>query len=315
MSKIIYLDQNKWIDIARAFYGKSEGDKYKTVLKLLQEKVLSGEIILPISTIHIIETSRKADKESRQRLSEFIAPMTKSFGILPNFMIRDQEVENAIMQKIGKDPINNISEIVIKKGIYQMLGLEFEKDSIIEIFNQFTLNNEISDKVIAKIMIDLIDRELLDEIREEDEKAAKEYEIKRKQNQESLSKEMRLRLAISEMMNTAFLHKIIEQLNNHGIEIKQFSDLLLNADDWKNFIFSMPSIDIWINLHVLRDSNKDKSVHRNDSADIAFLSVAVPYCDVVVTEKYWTHLLVSNRFDKKYNTIVLSDINALIQYI
>ena len=315
MSKIIYLDQNKWIDLARAFYGKPEGDKYNTVLNLLQEKVSSGEIILPISTIHIIETSRKADIESRKRLSEFIAPMTKSYGILPNFMIRDQEIENAIMQKIGKDKINKISESVIKKGIYQMLGLEFEDDSIIEIFNQFSLNNEISDKVIAKIMIDLIDRELLDAIREEDEKAAKEYEITTKKNQASLSKEMRLRLAISEMMNTTFLHKIIEQLNKHGIEVKQFSNLLLNIDDWKNFIFSMPSIDLWINLHVLRDSNKDKVVHRNDSSDIAFLSVAIPYCDVVVTEKFWTHLLVSNRFDKKYNTTVLSDVNELIHHI
>jgi len=74
-------------------------------------------------------------------------------------------------------------------------------------------------------------------------------------------------------------------------------------------------MDIWINLHVLRDSDKGKAVHRNDTNDMAFLSIAVPYCDIIVTEKYWAHQLISNGYDKKYNTTILTDLTELTDMI
>jgi hypothetical protein len=39
--------------------------------------------------------------------------------------------------------------------------------------------------------------------------------------------------------------------------------------------------------------------------------MAVPYCDVVVTERYWIDKLRREKMDKKYNTSLLSDICEL----
>jgi|SRR5271166_1888994 len=40
----------------------------------------------------------------------------------------------------------------------------------------------------------------------------------------------------------------------------------------------------------LRHANPQKQWDGNDLNDVTALSIAVPYCDVVVTERQWTHL-------------------------
>lgn len=315
MKKIIYLDQNKWIDISRAFYGRNDGKKYHLVLQTLQEKVNGGEIIVPISAIHIIETARKEDKERRERLANFIADLSKSYGILPYISVRQQEIENAILIKLGQAPKHNIGEIAINRGVTHILGMELPKNLFSADYENFLIKVNQLEKFVASMMIDFISRELVNDLRKEDIAAIAVYEKSRQLKNEELSKEMRLRVAIIEMAYDRLFPDIIEQLKKMGIDPKPFADSLSDIEDWKRFFFSMPTMDIWINLHVLRDSDKGKAVHRNDTNDMAFLSIAVPYCDIVVTEKYWAHHLISNGYDKKYNTTILTDLTELTDLI
>ena len=70
-------------------------------------------------------------------------------------------------------------------------------------------------------------------------------------------------------------------------------------------------MDIWINLHVISENELSRPIHRNDMHDIAFLAVAVPYCDVVVVEKYWAHILQTSGLDKKYGCLVINSVSDL----
>ena len=49
----------------------------------------------------------------------------------------------------------------------------------------------------------------------------------------------------------------------------------------------------------------------NDSMDLAVVSMAVPYCDVVVTEKFWGTLVHRHGFDSEYGTEILHDVAEL----
>jgi len=315
MSKIIYLDQNKWIDIARAFYGREDGEKYLPILQTLQDKVNSGDIIVPISAVHIIETARNENKERRERLANFIADLSKSYGILPYISVRQQEIENAILIKLGQASKHNIAEIAINRGVAHMLGMELPENVFSADYEKFLIKVNQLEKFVATMMIDFISRELVSELRQEDIDGIADYEKSRRLKNEELSKEMRLRLAIMEMAYDRLFPVIIEQLKKMGVDPKPFADSFTDIEDWKRFFFSMPTMDIWINLHVLRDSDKGKAVHRNDTNDMAFLSIAVPYCDIIVTEKYWAHQLISNGYDKKYNTTILTDLTELTDMI
>ena len=44
--------------------------------------------------------------------------------------------------------------------------------------------------------------------------------------------------------------------------------------------------------------------HGNDLNDVIALSVAVPYCDVVVTERSWSSMLAAVKVPQRYDTLV-----------
>jgi hypothetical protein len=41
------------------------------------------------------------------------------------------------------------------------------------------------------------------------------------------------------------------------------------------------------------------------------MSIAVPYCNVIVVEKYWGHQVGATRLDAKYGAKVLTDLREL----
>ena len=45
--------------------------------------------------------------------------------------------------------------------------------------------------------------------------------------------------------------------------------------------------------------------------NVAYLSKAIPYCDIVVTEKKWVSLAKHAKLDKLYDTILLSKVDDL----
>ncbi|WP_094604524.1 hypothetical protein SPSIL_052350 [Sporomusa silvacetica DSM 10669] len=77
------------------------------------------------------------------------------------------------------------------------------------------------------------------------------------------------------------------------------------------FLEAAPSFCVRMRLiyDICNDANRD--IHKNDFKDIAFLATAVPYCDVVITEKLWAHLLKKNKLDVKYNTTVTNSLSDL----
>ena len=310
MSKIIYLDQNKWIDLARANYDKPGGEEFKEILRILSDKVDKEEIILPMSIVHFIETARSVNIERRERLASFMVSLSKGYGILPFNAIRETEVQQAVVKKLGLDANLNIKDLVIGKGIDFALGGEYKIEGIPDNLKKEVLSKINQEEVITSLLVNSIKNETSLEIQKEDEEVLSELEDMRKKQQEELTKEMRLRVAIADMSRNlnpivvGYLHKL-------GLDVKKFVEQFNSPDDWKSFFLDIPTMDIWINLHVLRDNDINRKIHRNDTNDIAFLSIAVPYCDIVVCEKYWAHMLNNSKLAEKYGCIVITSLNEL----
>ena len=70
----------------------------------------------------------------------------------------------------------------------------------------------------------------------------------------------------------------------------------------------------WVDYRILQLRHEDLALKRStsDLNDVAALSVAFPYCDVVVTEKSWTHFAQRADFETEFGTRVLSNLNKLI---
>lgn len=79
----------------------------------------------------------------------------------------------------------------------------------------------------------------------------------------------------------------------------------------RRFVRAMPSTNVSIELKTAWHRNPDKPWTANDIYDIDAMSLAVPYCDIVVTEKACHHVLNVARLGEEMHTALLRDLEHL----
>jgi len=90
---------------------------------------------------------------------------------------------------------------------------------------------------------------------------------------------------------------------------KSFEDFRALPDEKiVSLIDLVPCWDIERRLAVQVEQQWDRELQGNDVYDIAALTAALPYCDVVVTEKLWAHLCNACGVASLYNSRVISSI-------
>ena len=86
---------------------------------------------------------------------------------------------------------------------------------------------------------------------------------------------------------------------------------VLEAQDKMRFLADIPNLDVRLTLRLTRDQDLVRPIAHNDIRDLDWLSVAVPYANVVVSENYWGHHVRAAGLDKKYDTVLLTDLRQL----
>lgn len=76
---IVYLDQNKWIELARVQSGAVTSGMVADLYFELIAAVQSGQVLFPLSVSHILETSKRNDPVSRVHLAETQAKLSRGF--------------------------------------------------------------------------------------------------------------------------------------------------------------------------------------------------------------------------------------------
>jgi hypothetical protein len=77
----------------------------------------------------------------------------------------------------------------------------------------------------------------------------------------------------------------------------------------------MPSTEVAIVLKATRHRDGTRRWTPNDITDVDALSLAVPYCDVVVTEKFAHQVLVASGVAKCMSTVVLRSASELADHL
>ncbi len=168
----------------------------------------------------------------------------------------------------------------------------------------------------VEILCDAVKRDSVRAMREEQEKALVELEEAHRRSVEQLSPDARRQVALYELFTkSAPGRDLLAVLVDLGVPMRAFVDRFTAAEDWVTFLHSIPTIEVLNELTLARDRDTGRPIHRNDFKDIAFLSVAVPYCNAVVTENYFGHLVRATGLDSKYGTTVFTDLNDLPDYL
>jgi hypothetical protein len=316
----IYLDQNKWIDLARAILRPSEYPTYVDVANKITSKTASGEWILPISMIHFIETCLRKDVESRKKLAKVISDIAKNHSIRPFVYVEPCEFINkysSIYKSDIKFQINvitsNLFEAISAKGF----EINIKKDMPIEIKTQieeiFRKKIIEDDKIFLELMELFDDETFADDQKRDDETIKIEFE-RMQLIFASQPKQFRYKLFLSNSFIDALkkYYPFLMKLFDKSLKELLPDELISNEQNIIDLLESIPSLDVRVKLmyELLKDENRKPDLH--DGRDIIFLSTAIPYTDIVIMEKNWCHLAKSAKLDTKYNTIIENDLQFLM---
>ena len=93
--KLIYLDLNKWIDLSKAYHNPQSAEKYVDIMEVLKKSVERGEVILPLSSMHLVEPIKHFNTSRRLRLGKTMAFFSKGYTISTGMRVAIKELEVA----------------------------------------------------------------------------------------------------------------------------------------------------------------------------------------------------------------------------
>ena len=317
-SKIVYLDQKCWINIAKLYFGETSEQESDIVQKLLKASE-NGQMVFPLSLSHINETNRIADDRRRNQLAFLMAEMSKGYTLQPYFnRLLKAEIRNIVLRKLGLSAIN-IRDYILKKGISNLLGTKAKL-----VPRNGTKSSELPENV-KKELLDLL------ESPEAIELALRQRPPKSiERNKRELVKKMeKIRNDLSAIKDNNLRQRVFLAKNMVEMVAPELAKVLLESNLPKDFFLkkkptrqdidelldNIPTARCLFSLIYQRDNQFQRPIEVNDFNDIWFLTLAIPYCDIVVTEKMWASIATRAKLDRKYNTVFLSSIYQLERYL
>lgn len=314
--KCIYLDQNKWIDLARASYGRDDGKNYLETLEVLKKATREGRVVMPMSGVHIMETVVPEDAGRRRRLAEFMVELSGNRSICTHMVLSKFEIRQAVLRHLGSDSISNFRQHMVHVGLYGALDVEPSVSGVPQDIVEEVLALAYRPATSVEILCEAFPRDSVRDMREEQVKALVEFEQARMRAVTNLTLEQRRRLSLLDLFTKSEpgreLSAVLAELN---VSHRRFLESFNSPEELVSFFHSIPSIEVLNELTLARDRDTNRKIDRNDFKDIAFLSVAVPYCNAIVTERYFGHLVQSSGLADKYGTAVFTDLNQLPEFL
>ena len=81
--KIVYLDQLHWINLSQQYFGRIDSKAIGKSLDAVLKASKTGNIIFPISYIHVHEASTRGDDKTRNELLTFMIKISRGLTIMP----------------------------------------------------------------------------------------------------------------------------------------------------------------------------------------------------------------------------------------
>ena len=310
--KCLYLDQNKWIDLARAHYGRPDGKDFQPALAAVREAVAKGRLVVPMSGIHVMETMAPADESRRRRLAEFMVDVSGNQSILPYMSVGGLEILQAVVRKLCVAPTTSIRTAIVRTGLHFALGGEPEITNAPPALKEHLLALLDSPDTSIRLLVEAGDRALLRETRMQDEAAVQQLEETRRRALADLDDDMRHRVEMLELFTKgepgAEFRAVLRSL---GVTIEVFAAKFASPAEWLTFFHDVPTIDVFVTLSLARDKEASRKIDRNDRKDMAFLSMAVPYANIIVVERFWGGVVQRLKLDERYGTTIITDARAL----
>lgn len=296
---IVYLDQNKWIELAKIYHGKLSSPGDSAFLKEIEASIECG-YQYPLSAIHYMEFSRISNVGRRKRLGEVMWKYSKGKTLASTEEIVLKEIEDSLKQFFPV--IKSRSLDIIGNGMAHAFGEDLCKTS------PNWLNKAVDEAILKGhegLNIDPIS--YFSKMHRENFRYHLESLHQRKSQLDKSKWENWLyALAITDVIEP--LAKVMRSNNLDKDTFENFS-----VNQFNKFVDAMPSRRLDLHMHRQVLKNPNYKPRTSDLEDWSGLGIAACYCDVVVCEKHFASMLKRDKF--KTNARVVTNLYEIFDNV
>lgn len=300
----IYLDLNKWILLSKGWYG-GKGEIYNLVCKL-KKKVEDKEIKIVVSLINLREALKRVNKESRNKLLEFVFNLSQGNTIAPfRDWIVDKEVENIFLEKLNKKI--DIKSLVIRKGLSGMIGMEASIQGNFSEEVKAKMKEKVNSLETFKLIIS--SQKSAERAREDDlyfKQQVNRFEEIRKRERKNKEKKEQFEGVLKSYFKDFIMQRIISLFFKYGFSVTRTDMNFKEIEDW---LKRLPATYSYFSLLDWRDRDLNKKIEANDLYDLMSFTMGVAYCDILFGEKRFVALIKQAKLDKLYGRMVISSLD------
>lgn len=310
MVKVLYLDQNKWVLLARAEFFPDEVPELIGTYEALIEAVNGGRVILPLSTVTMYETIKINDPERRHRMAAVQSMMSR--GCVFRGRQRRLEMEiSAFIRKICDLAQPRHDEGWFLSDRYLDAYAEIGDPRLGEIPEKYIdlMAASPAFAMYAHLMggEDYSRRESVVRYSRDSEQLLVRLEERRSKSSEH-PPGMRRRI-YSAVLVADELARICEVARSVGVDIEALGKKKPSVI--RRLPTEVPTYHIEVEL-VLKLEQQARTLTANDLRDMyAFCSV-LKDSDVVVAEKQFTNLAIQAGLGNKYVTTLTTDLDEAV---
>ncbi len=311
--KLIYLDQWVWIKLARVHYGKKEDDIWRDAYLKVLNAAACQLAIFPLDVNRCEEIMQITDSRKKLSFVNFVFLISGGHTLLTWPVLQNIEILYYLVH-------HSINQYFIRNNILVGHGIQHAYSRNIKITEKSgNLPRDFLEHLSAgishpntlwcillhggknwrekytKAVRPALDR--LESIRLTGKKYLNYEEIVKWQLRES---------------GVNFIKDMFKMADEFNINIKL--PFFKNENEIIDFLTSVPTLNVSTRLNTTRDV-LNRPVSRNDILDLAYLYVAIPYCDFVFTERFWAKQANDCKFGENYGTIISSEPQSLIEFL
>lgn len=279
---IVYLDQNKWIELSRIVYGRDSSPGASAFVSEVRAAITSG-LVLPLSATHYMEFASISNDGRRERLGEVMWEFSRGMTLISYREIVRRELEiglSTVFPSI-KPRIFNL----IGRGVAHAFGEDFEYS-------------------LPKALDELFEKSIFTGIRsmgippikfpETGQRDVFLSHLNSLHERKQLLEKGKLDNWLHAMALMDVREPLADVLRLHGIELRAFEGL--TESDYKKILAAMPTRRLDMHLHRQVLKNQEYKAKPSDLEDWSGVGVASCYCDVVICEKHFADMLRRDKY-------------------
>lgn len=317
----VYLDTNKWVDLARAHVGHPEGKRFEEVAAVIAAAVERGLASFPLSTGNWFEVWKQHRATRRHDLARTMSAVSRNHTIASPHALVAGELEQALQRRFGR-PATLTPIAPFGFGTEHLFGGGLPKLSPLvraafahanPALGSQGIDRAIDAAILAGPNADLpaggIQQPPLQFAQDFADGEARQAAIFA---EHGADKDTRRR-AIAARIMVDVREALSEALARAGLRVEDLA--ALGPKEGVEFVLDLPTRAAGLELLCRQHDNPQTVWEANDMADIGFLSTAVAYCDIVVTERKWTAMLNQSGAATRAGTTVTDDLTDLVELL